>query len=315
MLLRRYIHWRTAIVPLVLGLLAAACGGGGDGAASGPKEGPTVTIGSFNFAESQVLAHLYGAALEEQGYSVEVRLNIGAREVVQPAMEGGDLDFVPEYTGNALRFQREGEEIELREEQEVYDELQAEYEQDGLVALAFSNAQDVDGLAVTRETAEEHGLEKISDLKDFEGTFKFGAGPECVERLSCLEGYRQIYGLTEDEFEFVSLDVAGPITVEALKSGEVDGANLFTTQGVVAANGFVMLEDDMQMQLPQNIVPVTTNEIVDAYGQEFVDFVDSITELFTEEELTALVARVEVDQEDPEDVARDWLVDNGFLEE
>jgi osmoprotectant transport system substrate-binding protein len=310
----------------VVALLGAACAGGAgppaSSGASGPaataagggKDGPTITVGSFNFAESQILAGIYGQALEADGYPVEVKLNIGSREVVQPAMQQGDLDFVPEYTGNALRFQREGEELDLRDEQQVYAALQSEYEEDGLVALAFSPAQDVDGLAVTRETADEHGLAKISDIHDFPGTFRFGGPPECPERGSCMQGYREVYGFSEEEFAFVPLDVAGPITVEALKSGEVDGANLFTTQGVVAANDFVFLEDDQDLQLPQNIVPVTTKEIVDAYDGEFREVVNAVTEAVTTEALTRLNERVEVDQEDPEAVARDWLADNGFLE-
>lgn len=308
---------RTHLFPAVLAviaLLAAACGGDGGGSGEEAKDGPTITVGTVNFAENRILGQIYLQALEANGYPTDIKENIGAREVVAPALAAGDLDLVVEYTGNALRFQREGAEIETRDEQEVYDALQEELQADGLTALAYSEAQDVDGLAVTRETAEEHGLEKISDIEDFEGTFRFGGGPECVERISCLEGYRQIYGFTEEQFEFVSLDVAGPITVEALKSGEVDGANLFTTQSVVAANDFVMLEDDKQMQLPQNIVPVLRQEIVDAYGDDLVSLIDSITEKFTTEGLTDLNKQVEIDQEDPADVAEAWLQEHGFLD-
>lgn len=316
---------RPRLLIVVLALLAAACGDGGapQGAASptgtGARaglapDGPTITVGSFNFPESQILANIYAQALDAAGYPVDLRLNIGAREVVQPAMERGDIDLIPEYTGNALLFQRQEGDVELRDEREVYDALQGEYAQDGLVAFEMASAQDVDGLAVTRETAEEHGLETISDIKDkFPGTFRFGAGPECEERLSCLRGYREIYGLTPEEFEFVPLDVAGPITVEALRSGEVDGANLFTTQGVVAANDFVLLEDDRSMQLPQNIVPVTTKEILDAYGDDLRSLVDAITAELTTEGLTELNRRVEVDQDDPAVVAGDWLREHGFL--
>lgn len=294
----------------VMGLLAGACG---DGAAD-QSDGPDITVGSFNFAESQILAHAYAMALEDAGYPTETRLNVGSREVVQPAMQRGDLDLIIEYSGNALRFQRRGEDIGIHEPQEVYDALQAEYEDDGLVTLGMSDAQNVDGLAVTRATAEEHDLSAISDIEDFPGVFRFGAGPECPERLSCLRGYREIYGFTEEEFTFVSLDVAGPITVEALRTGEVDGANLFTTQGVIGAHDFVLLDDDRGMQLPQNLVPVTRQEIVDAYGQELVDLVDGITIRLTEDLLIELNRRVEVDQEDPDHVAEDWLREEGLIE-
>lgn len=297
----------TVAALAVVGLLGSACG---DDGGSGAKDGPEITVGTVNFAENRILGQIYAQALEAEGYAVTVKENIGSREVVAPALANGDLDFVVEYTGNALRFEQQGEEIELRDEQEVYDALQTALEEKELTALEMAEAQDVDGLAVTRETAEEHGLEKISDIADFPGTFRFGGGAECPERLSCFKGYQEIYGL--DNMEFVSLDVAGPITVEALKSGEIDGGNLFTTQSVVAANDFVLLEDDQQMQLPQNIVPVARQEIVDAYGQEFVDLIDSITAMLTTEGLTDLNARVEIDQEDPEDVAEEWLEEAGF---
>jgi osmoprotectant transport system substrate-binding protein len=321
---------RTYLMPAVLAvvaLLATACGGDdgggggdaggdtGDGGTAAPADGPTITVGTVNFAENRILGQMYAQALEAAGYPVEVRENIGSREVVNPALEGGDLDLIVEYTGNALRAQRQGEELDLREPQEVYDALKQGYEEKGVTALEFSEAQDVDGLAVTRETAEEYGLETISDIgTKFDGTFRFGGGPECPDRLSCLEGYRQIYGFTEDQFQFVSLDTAGPITVEALVSGEVDGANLFTTQSVVAANDFVLLEDDQQMQLPQNIVPVVRQEIVDAYGDDLVSVLNSVTAELSTELLTDLNAKAEIDQEDPADIAEAWLQENGLLD-
>jgi osmoprotectant transport system substrate-binding protein len=293
----------------VIALLATACGGGGDAATA---EEPEITVGTVNFAENRILGQIYAQALEANDYPVNVKENIGSREVVAPALANGDLDLVVEYTGNALRFERKGEEIDLRDEQEVLAALEEELAEDDLVALEMSEAQDVDGLAVTRETAEEHDLEKISDIADVPGTFRFGGGAECPERLSCFKGYQEIYGL--DNMEFVALDTAGPITVEALKSGEIDGGNLFTTQSVVAANDFVLLEDDRDMQLPQNIVPVLRQDIVDAYGDDLVSLINSITELLTTDGLTELNAEVEIDQLDPEDVAREWLTENGFLD-
>ncbi len=297
----------TAALLAVVALLAGACGGGDSGGDA--KDGPEITVGTVNFAENRILGQVYAQALEDAGYAVSVKENIGSREVVAPALANGDLDLVVEYTGNALRFEQ-GSDVELRDPQEVYDALQSALGEKDLTALEMADAQDVDGLAVTKATAEEHGLTKISDIADFPGTFRFGGGSECADRLSCFKGYQEIYGL--DNMEFVPLDVAGPITVEALKSGEIDGGNLFTTQSVVAANDFVLLEDDLQMQLPQNIVPVVRQEIVDAYGQEFQDLIDSITAKLTTENLTALNAKVEIDQQDPEDVAGEWLADNGF---
>ncbi|MBW3658615.1 MAG: ABC transporter substrate-binding protein [Actinobacteria bacterium] len=312
---KRRSHLTVAALSVVA-LLATACGGdtgGGDPGAGGGVEGPTITVGTVDFAENRILGQIYGQALEHAGYDVEITENIGNRELVAPQLEDGNLDLIVEYTGNALRFERGGEDVEIRDEQEVYDALNEAYADKGLTALRMSEAQDVDAVVVTKETAEEHGLERISDIAGFEGTFRFGGGPECETRLSCFKGLEEVYGL--DNVEFVPLDVAGPITVEALKSGEVDGANLFTTQSAIVANDFVVLEDDQQLQLPQNIVPVIRQEIVDAYGDDLVSLINEITTSLTTESLTELNAKVEIDQEDPDAVAEQWLRENGFLEE
>jgi osmoprotectant transport system substrate-binding protein len=291
----------TLPVLAAVALAATACGG----------DGETVTVGSNDFAESRILAQMYGLALEDAGIPTEVRENIGSRENTYPAVVDGELDLVPEYTGNAYLFTLGEGDTDLRDEQEVYDALVDELESDGLVAGEYSDAQDVDGLAVTRETAEEHGLTTISDIADFPGTFRFGGGPECEERISCFRGYQEVYGL--DNMEFVSLDSGGPITVEALNQGEVDGANLFTTQSVVGANDFVMLEDDQQLQLPQNIVPVLRQEVVDEHGDEVLEILDQISAALTEQDLIDLNAQVELEQREPRDVAQEWLEEKGLI--
>jgi osmoprotectant transport system substrate-binding protein len=294
---------RRLALPVIgaVALAATACGGDDD----------TVTVGSNDFAESRILAQIYGIALEDAGISTEVRENIGSRENTFPAVVDGELQLVPEYTGNAYLFVAGEEDTDLRDEQEVYDALVAEIESDGLIAGQFSDAQDVDGLAVTRETAEEFGLETISDIADFPGTFRFGGGPECEARISCFVGYTDVYGL--DNIEFVTLDSGGPITVEALNAGEVDGANLFTTQSVVLVNDYVLLEDDQQLQLPQNIVPVLRQDVVDTHGDEVLTVLDEIHATLTEEDLIELNAAVEIDQREPRDVAEEWLEANGLI--
>jgi osmoprotectant transport system substrate-binding protein len=292
---------RRLVLPVVLALAATACGGDDD----------TITVGSNDFAESRILAQVYGLALEDAGYDVEVRENIGTRENTFPAVVDGELQLVPEYTGNAFLFAAGEEDTDLRDEQEVYDALVEAIEGDGLIAGEFSDAQDVDGLAVTRETAEENDLVTISDIADFDGTFTFGGGPECEERISCFRGYQEVYGL--DNMEFVTLDAGGPITVEALNAGEVDGANLFTTQSVVAVNDYVLLEDDQQLQLPQNIVPVLRQDVVDTHGEDVLAALDEIHATLTEQDLIDMNAAVEIDQREPRDVAQDWLEERGLV--
>jgi osmoprotectant transport system substrate-binding protein len=165
---------------------------------------------------------------------------------------------------------------------------------------------------VTGETAEEFGLSTVSDLQPVAGEMIFGGPPECPERPLCLQGLTDVYGL---EFaEFVPLDVGGPITVAALESGEIDVGLLFTTSGIIAANEWVSLEDDMGLNPAENIVPAIRTEVVDAYGDDLVSLLDSFSEALTTEDLTAMNARADLDQEDPALIATDWLTENGFIE-
>lgn len=305
----------TVALFTVLALVAAACGNGQVATGEGPdvegREGPTIVVGSNDFAESRILAHVYALALEAEGFPVDVRENIGSREITFPALTAGELDLMPEYTGNAYLFAVGEADTDLRGDDEVYQALVEALEAQGLAAGDRSDAEDVDGLAVTRETAEEHGLEKISDIADFPGTFRFGAGPECAERMSCWRGYQEVYGL--DNMELITLDAGGPITVEALNSGEVDGANLFTTQAVVVEYDFVLLEDDQNLQLPQHIVPVFRQEIGDEYGQDLLDVLNRVSQALTTDMLTQLNFEVEINQREARDVAREWLESQGFV--
>jgi osmoprotectant transport system substrate-binding protein len=153
----------------------------------------------------------------------------------------------------------------------------------------------------------------VSDLQPVAGELVFGGPPECPERPLCLQGLEEVYGL---QFaEFVPLDVAGPITIAALEGGEIDVALLFTTQGIIAANGWVSLEDDMGLNPAENVVPAIRSEVADAYGDELVALLDSYSEALNTEDLTEMNKRADLDQEDPALLAGEWLAANGFVEE
>ncbi|MDP8959798.1 MAG: ABC transporter substrate-binding protein [Actinomycetota bacterium] len=313
----------AAFVALIV--LMSACGPGGDtqGAGTtqatqttqatgttpgGAKEGPTITVASFNFAESEILAEIYAQALEAEGYPVETNLNLGSREIVKPALEGGEIDFVLEYCGTLLTFLG-GE--PTPDTEETCSGARSRFEESGVTLLQPASAQDKNGFVVTQETAQEFDLSTVSDLAPVASELVLGGPPECPERQLCLLGLQEVYGIEEFQ-EFRPLEI-GPIMVEALQAGEIDVAVLFTTDGFIAANDLVLLEDDQGLQPAENVVPAVRTEVVDAYGEEFVSFVNSISEQLTTDELTALNARVQIDQEDPADVAGDWLEENGFL--
>ena len=194
---------------------ALAARGGGDDALEGgtqPNEQSSVTVGSTNFSEQLILAEMYAAVLKKAGVNVDTRLNLGAREVVFPALEKGEIDLLPEYNGSVLSFLNP--EATQTTADEVNTALTPLLEGKGLVALEPSPAEDKDGFAVTKETADKYGLAKISDLKGKAGQLVIGGPPELKTRPSGIPGLKKVYGI-EDFKEFKALDAGGPPTTSA----------------------------------------------------------------------------------------------------
>lgn len=302
--MRRAFRSRAVGAILALALVATACGSG-----DGAVDGEPIKVGSFAFNESVIVAEIYAQGLEANGYEVERSLNLGNREVVKPALESGEIDLVPEYIGTLAGFL--GAE-QSADSDATWEAAKTAFEEVGVTLLQYSPAQDKNAYVVTAETAAEYGLSTVSDLQPVAGELVFGGPPECPERDLCLLGLEEVYGL---EFaEFVSLDAAGPITIAALEGGEIDVALLFTTQGIIAANGWVSLEDDLGLNPAENLVPAIRTDVVDAYGDDLVALLDSYSEALTTEDLTELNRRADLDQEDPALLAEEWLTDNGFIE-
>lgn len=312
---------------LTLTLLLSACageealqegGGEGGGEESAQPTGAPATdvaegedcpviVGSANFTEQLILANMYAEVIEQQaGTEVERRLNLGSREVVFPSLRSGELTLLPEYSGALLAFLTQGEAPE-KEPEPVMEALRGALP-DGIVALEPSEAQDKDGLAVTQETAEEFDLETISDLEGVASDFVVGGPAEMEERDVGLPGLEEVYGL---EFEnFRALDAGGPLTTEALSSGQIDVGRVFTTQGVIDERNWVVLEDDMNLAPAQEIVPVGQEC---ALTDEVETALNELSAALTTEDLITLNKRVSVDKEDPEDVAVDFLEQEGLV--
>lgn len=305
----RRIRLGSAAVAACLALLLAACGGGDDALDEGtqPNEQASVTVGSTNFSEQLILAQMYAAVLEKAGVEVEVRPNLGAREVVFPALEKGEIDLLPEYNGSVLSFLKTDATETTADE--VNTALTPLLDGKSLVALEQSPAEDKDGLAVTKETADQYGLAKVSDLKGKAGQLVIGGPPELETRPAGIPGLKKVYGI-EDFKEFKALDAGGPLTVSALKKGDIDVGRVFTTQGVIADEGWVLLEEDKPLQPAQNIVPIGRK---DAMTEQVTAPLNALSAKITTEELTKLNKLVDVDKQDPEKVASDWLTQQGLL--
>jgi osmoprotectant transport system substrate-binding protein len=301
----RRIRLGSAAVAACLALLLAACGGDDEG--TQPNEQSSVTVGSTNFSEQLILAQMYAAVLEKAGVEVEVRPNLGAREVVFPALEKGEIDLLPEYNGSVLSFLKTDATETTADE--VNTALTPLLEGKSLVALEQSPAEDKDGLAVTKETADQYGLAKVSDLKGKAGQLVIGGPPELETRPAGIPGLKKVYGI-EDFKEFKALDAGGPLTTSALNKGDIDVGRVFTTQGAISDNGWVLLEEDKPLQPAQNIVPIGRK---DAMTEQVTSALNALAPKITTEELTKLNKLVDVDKQDPEKVASDWLTQQGLL--
>jgi osmoprotectant transport system substrate-binding protein len=304
----RRIRLGSAALAVSLALLLAACGG--DEPLQGgtqPSDTSSVIVGSTNFPEQLILAQMYAAVLEKAGVDVQTRLNLGSREVVFPALEKGDIQLLPEYNGAALTFL--DPKATAVASDEVNTALTPLLDAKGLVALQASPAEDKDAWAVTKETSDKYNLHKISDLKPVASQLVIGGPPELKTRPAGLPGLKRVYGIGDFK-EFKSLDAGGPLTISALKKGDIDVGRVFTSQGVIAAEGWVVLEEDKPLQPAQNIVPIGRK---DKMTDQVKQALDALAPKITTEELTKLNAQVDVEKKDPESVARDWLSQQGLI--
>jgi osmoprotectant transport system substrate-binding protein len=304
-----------AVLLLLSSFAFVACANDPDDAdtddAGGGGEGVAVTVASPDFTEGRILGEIYAGALEAEGFEVTKKLGLGARDILMKGLMDGDIDVVPEYTGNLLRFVTDSPDAPDTSD-ETYAALVEPLAEMDLVVLEQSEAEDKDGVVVTKETAEELELEKVSDLTEHASDMVF-AGPsgECEKNPACLKGLQDVYNLEFKEFQGLA---PGAPTVTALKEGAVDAANIFSTDGAIAANDFVVLEDDKRIAGAQNVVPLVRQEIADQ-SDALADVLNAVSSKLTTEGLTELNARVDIDKEDADEVAADWLSENGFSAE
>jgi osmoprotectant transport system substrate-binding protein len=305
----------------VLALLAGACGddSGDDSAsdettatgdtssdASVPPDGPTITIGTQDFGESAILSQIYGQALINAGYSVEYQELGGFRDLEVPAFESGDINFAPEYVASMLEFLNEFAGEATSDVDETLGLLEEQLSEIGLQALEPAPAVDTNTFVVTPEKADELGLSGIGDLTD---DLTLGAPQDCEANAFCLPGLETVYGVDLSS-GFTPLDPG--VIPDALENDEVDVAVLFSTSGIIADKGWIVLEDTDGLLAADNIVPVVTDELVDTYGADFETLVNDISAAITTELLTAANARFDIDAEDADVIAADFLADNGL---
>jgi osmoprotectant transport system substrate-binding protein len=245
-----------------------------------------ITVASFDFPESELLAQIYGQALRDGGYRVEFESRLGPREFVDPALLRGLVELVPEYAGTALQFASLGSVRPSASTAANHRKLVDRLAGSSVVALAPSPAQDSNVLVTTRAVAARYRLRTISDLTDLAPRLVFGAPPECPIRPFCLPGLERTYGL---QFEQVlALDVGGPLTHQVLAAGDADVALLFSTDSRITEDGLVVLRDDRHLQPAENVTPLIRRELVDRWGADLTDLIDGVSRRLTTQELRRL---------------------------
>ena len=298
---------RRAALGLLAGLTLSACSSGNPLAsptAAGSKASDTLVVGSANFPESELLAEIYAGALRAKGVTVTTKLNISSRETYVPALRNGEINLIPEYTGNFAKYLNAS--AVVTDEATALASLKAALP-DTLTALEPAKAQDKDSVVVTAETASTYSLTSIGDLAPVASQLVLGGPPEWKTRANGVPGLAATYGLTFKEFK--PLDAAGPLTVQALKNGSVQAANLFTTDPFIKANNFVVLADPKNLFGAQNVIPVMTKAKATPTVSAALNAVSAKLDTDT---LATLVTKVVVDKTDAAKVAAEWLKAQGL---
>lgn len=301
--------YRMLALGATLLAVIAACSSGG-----GSK--PTIKVGSVGFDEARVMAEVYAQALEADGYTIDrAGIGLGARPVVAPAIESGQIDLQPEYIGSRISYYDGTPTGDAAANLTALNALLAE---DGLTALNYTPGVDGNAFVVTQETADEFSLSTIGDLADVQGELNWGLPEDCPTNPLCGAegGALEQYGITADTIAGATLLPACDTPMaEALRLGTIDVAELCSTQPDIQINGWVVLEDDLQTQPAENISPIVRNDLLAKVDRATFDkILNDVSAQIDTTTLANLYKQVAVDQMDPADVARAWLQANGFVE-
>jgi osmoprotectant transport system substrate-binding protein len=318
--------WAVAAMLLALALTlgVAACGSsdddssstessnGGGAIVSNPDNGKvSLTIGSKNFPEQEILGEIYSQALTAAGYKVKTDLNLGSETVALRSVKSGAISGYPEYASTALTsfFGLEPEEVPSGA-QPAYEKAKAEFEKEGLTAFAPTPFASANAVGTLKKTAEKYGLETISDLEGQSEKLTLYGSPECRQRIDCLAGLEKYYGLKFKSFKPV--DIGLRYTV--LEKGQADLSILFTTDPQLSAekDKFVILEDDKEVFPAGNVIFVTKKSVADKAGPDYEKTIVQVQEGLTLPVMQELDARVELEKQTPKEAAAAYLKSAGY---
>jgi osmoprotectant transport system substrate-binding protein len=315
----------AALLSLVLVLGVAACGddnddnGGGSGGgggkliASNPQNGNVkLTIGSKNFTEQIVLGQIYAQALKAAGYDVKTDLNLGSETIALQALKSGQISGYPEYTSTALTsFFKAAPEDVPSDAQQAYEESKKDFEKDGLTAFPPTPFASANAVGTLKSTADKLGLKDVSDLEGQSEDLTLYGSPECRQRVDCLVGLQDGYGLKFKSF--TPVDIA--LRYNVLDKGQADLSILFTTDAQLSADKdkYVILNDDKKVFPAGNVIFVTDQATAKKAGPDYEKTITEVQKGLTIPVMQELDARVDIDQQDAAAVATQYLQESGYI--
>jgi glycine betaine/choline ABC-type transport system substrate-binding protein len=322
------IRLRALFVLLVASSLAlgiAACGGGNDSSSttgaqagliqSNPDNGKvTVTVGSKNFTEEYILGEIDAQALQAAGYKVKKQLNLGSETIALKALKAGQISGYPEYTSTALEsfFGAKPQDVPT-DAQGAYQEAKSDFEKEGLTAFPPAPYSSANALGTLTSTAKKLGVTTISDLNGKSQDLTLYGSPQCRARIDCLLGLQKDYGL---QFKsFTPVDIGLRYTV--LDKGQADLSILFTSDAQLAGAGatkYTLLTDDKHILTPGYPMFVTSQDVVDQAGPDLESTITEVQKNLDLQTIRELNARVDIDKQQPADVAHEYLKASGFVQ-
>ncbi|MFD7433220.1 ABC transporter substrate-binding protein [Streptomyces sp. NPDC059861] len=301
----------AAVALAVAAALVAGCGSSSDDTSDplseGTSDGKTVVVGSNNFAESILLADIYGEALKAKGIEVEYKPNIGSRETTYGLLKNGSITVLPEYNGSLLAYL--DPDAEQKSAETVNADAKAKLDSK-LTLLDSAPAEDKDSVSINAETAEKYKLSAqstLADLKDVAPDLVIGGSPEFQTRHQGLIGLEKEYGLKFKSFK--ALDAGGPLTQAALTKNTVQAADIFTTDPTIIKEKFVVLQDPKNLFGFANVTPLVHKS---GLSQEGIDALNAVSAKLDTKTLLDLDSQVQLENKDPLDVAKDWLKSVGL---
>jgi osmoprotectant transport system substrate-binding protein len=333
------------IAALALAVGIAACGGGSSSSSSESTEAETtpaeteaenpgteettgeaaaitsnpenekisLTIGSKNFPEQEILGEIYTQALQAAGYNAKSDLSLGSETVALKTLKAGKISGYPEYASTALTafFGLEPEEVPSGATA-AWKKSNEEFEKEGLTAFKPTPFASANAVGLLKSTAEKYHLKTVSDLKGVSEKLSLYGSPECEERIDCLAGLEKYYGLKFKEFKPVDIE----LRYSVLEKGQADLSILFTTDPELASKNeeFVILEDDKHVFPAGNVIFVTSKKVAEEAGPDYQQTIEDVQSGLSLKVMQELDARVELEKESPAEAASAYLKSAGYVE-